>query len=70
MNNLWCTNYSSVRTNTRFTVSSISDPRAVPGILEKVRVKSKFRKVENIKGVQTAYPVSLIPGQLQEYCKR
>ena len=22
MNNLWCTNYSSVRTNTRFTVST------------------------------------------------
>ena len=22
MNNLWCTNYSSVRTNTRFTVTS------------------------------------------------
>ena len=24
MNNLWCTNYSSVRTNTRFTVNDIS----------------------------------------------
>ena len=24
MNNLWCTNYSSVRTNTRFTVLDFS----------------------------------------------
>ena len=23
MNNLWCTNYSSVRTNTRFTVAKL-----------------------------------------------
>ena len=26
MNNLWCTNYSSVRTNTRFTVANREDP--------------------------------------------
>ena len=25
MNNLWCTNYSSVRTNTRFTVVSVAE---------------------------------------------
>ena len=30
MNNLWCTNYSSVRTNTRFTVSQMKNWYELP----------------------------------------
>ena len=29
MNNLWCTNYSSVPTNTRFTVLTILDAKGL-----------------------------------------
>ena len=31
MNNLWCTNYSSVRTNTRFTVYTTTTAAATTG---------------------------------------
>ena len=42
MNNLWCTNYSSVRTNTRFTVCCICSNIIVT---DKAVIKNLMRSV-------------------------